>query len=60
MLRKPIVVIVEIIIFCSLVITIAWLATISFELMRNITVSLGALAIAFVLGYATNKGCGRR
>lgn len=59
-MRKPIVVIFEIIIFCLLVITIAWLATISFELMRNITISFGALSIAFVIGYATNKGCGRR
>lgn len=55
-MRKPIVVIFEIIVFCLLVITIAWLATISFELMRNITISFGALSIAFVIGYATKGG----
>lgn len=55
-MRKPIVVVIEIILTCLLIIAIAWFGTISFEWMAKISISLASLSIAFVCGYVAKGG----
>lgn len=55
-MRKPVVVAMEIAVACALTVGIAWFGTINFKLTARVVVSCGALAVAFVAGYAAKGG----